>query len=444
MSTSLPTVTERLAKFVVDARFDDLPGPVVARMKDLLVHLMGLSFLGHSTAEGRDGIAVARRLGGPGTSRIVGERELAGLLDAVFAHTCLIGVEMDDFQIPSALHLGRVAQPVGWALGQRERRSGRELITALVAAYEATCKLAEAEPLAGVYARTPQYVYASMAAGIVAARMLRYDTRRVAQTLSYAAQFGLGLVEGGSEPAISGLLARNGVIAAVMADTIRTDVMTTIEGRNGMYIAFFGHVPEGLEQSLATLGRDYSVLRASTKRYPGSASHIAALELTRDLLDRSQLRTGEVDQLVVILAAPFRERFTFIERAIDGAAPSGGDISHSLRAKLAMLLVDGVIEPPTQERFGVEVRAMLPKVSLRFESGRTLDYTRVELITRDGRTLQAEGAVTPYPKGDWGTWLRKHGSQLLPESKLVRLEELLTNLEDVDDVSEIMACVVPD
>lgn len=85
--------------------------------------------------------------GGAGGSTIVGERRSAALLDAIFAHAVMSTSPLDDFQFPSGLHLGRSTHPVAWILGERERSSGRDLITAIVVGYDAACALADPELL---------------------------------------------------------------------------------------------------------------------------------------------------------------------------------------------------------------------------------------------------------------------------------------------------------
>jgi hypothetical protein len=100
-------------------------------------------------------------------------------------------------------------------------------------------------------------------------------------------------------------------------------------------------------------------------------------------------------------------------------------------------------QPTAAELDDPDVRGALAKVSLAFEEGRSLAYARVRLTLRDGRTYEHEGTFRPYPKGDWSAWLRQGGEADLSAGQLAQLERLLTELEAVDDVADVMACTVP-
>ena len=438
-------MSERLADHVVGLRFEQLPDAVVERTKDLLVHQLALAFAGRATDEGQRAVALAYELSAEaGASTVVGHAPKATLLDAIYAHSVLSSGQLDDFQFPSGLHLGRSCHPVAWVLGERERSSGRELIAAVVAGYDAACTLALPE-LIRSYTRRPQNAFASFASTAIAVRLLGHDREDAARAIAHSAHLAIGIVEGQEGPTNSALVARDAVMAALIA---RADgeIPPTIEGSHGLYMAFFGYVPDGLEPNLASLGKDFSILGASRKEYPSSASHFTALDRALDLLQRTGLRAAAVSRLVATLAEDFRGRFGYMEAGVEKPEPSDEEILRSLRVKLAILLVDGAIEPlPTRARFREPaVQAVLPAVSLSFEPRRPLDFARIEITTTDGRTFSTAGGFAPYPKGDWSAMLRKDGERFLSEPRLARLERLLTRLEEVVDVGEVLAATVPD
>src|SRR5262249_31662028 len=121
MTTTLlaTSVSERLAAHVVGTRFDDLPSTVIDKTKDLLVRNLSLAFAGRATEEGRAAVALAYQLSDSATtSTIVGHERGATLLDAVFAHSELLG-DQDDIHLRTKLRVGRVAHPAAWILGER-------------------------------------------------------------------------------------------------------------------------------------------------------------------------------------------------------------------------------------------------------------------------------------------------------------------------------------
>jgi hypothetical protein len=114
--------------------------------------------------------------------------------------------------------------------------------------------------------------------------------------------------------------------------------------------------------------------------------------------------------------------------------------------KLAVLVADGrpAYQPTPADLEKAERRGAPAKIALAFEHERSLAYTRVRLTLRDGRTYEREGSFEPYAKGDWSAWIAQGGTDAgLSDRQIAQLERQLTDLENVNDVAEVMACTVP-
>jgi 2-methylcitrate dehydratase PrpD len=443
--SKMPTVAERLAEHVVSTRFEALPGEVVAHAKELLAFNLSVAFAGRFTEKGKAAVALAQQLSaGCGTSTIVGHKARATLLDAIFAHSELLA-HNGDIHLGAKLMTGSPSQPVAWVLGEQAHVSGRELITALVVGYDAAAKLTEPLPMDGDYVRMPHKCAAApFGPAAISARLLRQDRPRAAETLARAAHLCMGVNEGYDEASVFPLMARNAVVAAMLPPLRDKESLEAIESPHGLYAAFFGGVPHGLEDRLATLGREYSILRSATKRLPGSECHVAPLETMHALLAAAGLKAKDIENLVVTLPQEFEGRFAKIEPIIERASLREADLIYSLRARLAVLAVEGQIVSPTLDRFNSPVaRAVSAGITLRFER-RPENYARIEIRTRDGRTLMREGTIAPRPQRNLSAWLRADGPRFLSDAKLAKLERLIVNFEDVPDVAEVLACTIPD
>jgi len=437
-------VSERLADYVVSLDLRDLPGAVVTRAKDLLINQLSLGLSARGTPYGKRAIALARELSaGGGQSTLIGERRKVTMLDAIFAHSMLLGQVLDDVTFPSGLHIGRITHPVAWVVGERQHVSGRDLIAAVVAAYDVACRLA-VPALERDYVHMPQNALAPLAAAATASRVLGLDRARAAHAIAYAAHLGAGLVEG-SEIATSGVIARNGTLAALLAQP-RSEGLATIESDHGLFATYF-RTTMSFDDALASLGREYAVMGTSTKRFPGSASHILALDYTQELMGRANADSEDIAEVLVTLGEDFRGRFAFIEPQNGLADWSADRIAHSLRVKLAVLVAEGrpAYQPTPADLERAERRGAPAKIALAFEKGRSLAYTRVRMTLRDGRAYEREGTFEPYPKGDWSAWIGRGGVDAgLSDPQIAGLERLLTDLESVNDVADVMARTVPD
>jgi len=435
------TVSERLADHVVGTRFDDLPDRVVEHAKDLLIHHLSLVFESRATPEGAREVDVACALGS-GPSTIVGDRRTAGLAGALLANTALVSMSpLEDFH-RSGLHLGRMVWPAGWTLAEHVHASGRELIAAGAVAYDAGCILSDSSNLTD-YRRRPTHVLAPIAVAALASRLLRHDARRAARVIASSAHLGIGYVDGDSYR-WNGFVAVDTVALALLAEATDRDGLAAIEGEKGILVANFGRVPPDLDARIANLGRDHEILGASTKRYPSSGSHIVALDLSEGLVQRHAIHADDVESVVVTLGTDYRDRFAYMEAGAEMSDPTDLDAERSLRLKLALLLLEGRISyrPRAADVRRAGIREAVRKISLAFALP-TLDDARVEIHLRDGRVVRDEGAFAPYPKGDWGAWLRR-GEGFLSERRLNELERMMTSLEDVADLAEVLRCTVPD
>ena len=405
-------------------------------------------FAGRSTQRGREALALAADLsGGGGTSTIIGEPRPATLLEAVAAQVELIDIHSDARHLRSKTSPGRVNDPIAWSVGERQHASGRELIVATVAGYDVECVLAE--PVLGdPYDRVPhKCAFASFGGAATASRLLGHDAERTARALGRAAHVGMGLNAGLGYAGTFSSIARSSLVAALIASPGHSSLLEAIEGPNGLYAALFGGAPSGLEASLERLGREHPIMGALTQRYPGSATHLAALEALRTLVESGGVDPSQVEAVTAHLPDEFTARFAHIESDMERARTRderAAAAAGSLRLKLALLVVDRRITPrPTLDQ-SEDPRAteMYRRVRLTF-APMPVEAARVELRLRNGDLLRADGVIPSQPRGDWHTWLHADGHRFLTKAQLDKLERLLSNLEDVSDVGTVLECTVP-
>ena len=135
----------QLAHFAAQLRFDDIPAPVVRRAEDLMLDWLASVLAG---ACARAVLAVERfaQAMGPrdGPAQVLIARRgssplFAAMVNAAASHV----VEQDDVHNGSVFHPGTVVFPPALAAAQAEGASGRELLAAVVAGYEAGIRVGE-------------------------------------------------------------------------------------------------------------------------------------------------------------------------------------------------------------------------------------------------------------------------------------------------------------
>jgi 2-methylcitrate dehydratase PrpD len=284
MQQTTATLSQRLADYICNFQFEDIAPQAIEKVKDHLINHLGLAFAGHSTAEGEQAIEIARRLArGVGDTTVIGETFKAPALDSAFANCTLMRANsgQDDVLFPAGVHAGLVTLPVALALGEQEHRSGKDVLTAIVVGYDAIGKLGNVTwAWAARAPRRPTIPFGPFGSVAVAARLLGLSHQQTTHAIGYAAHSAMGLAEGNLTTHYYSLVARNGIMCAVLAAAGGQTALTVLEGQFGFYRSFFGEVPANLEQSLSTLGKSFEIMNATTKRYPGTALNIVPVQLT--------------------------------------------------------------------------------------------------------------------------------------------------------------------
>jgi len=454
------TVTERIADFIINAKFENLPTNVILKAKEQIIYHFGVAFSGSFTDEAGVMRSVVQKMGQPRGATVIGAHLRLFPSDAAFANCALMRATWrDDVLWPAGIHAGLMTLPAALAFGEVQHVSGRELLLAVVLGYEVLGKLGRAaNSWATALPRRPTMIYGPFGVITTAGRLLKLDQLHMANALGYAANLGMGVPEGGQMDHYYGLISRNATFATQLAAAGGEPyAKNTIEGRTGLYRSFFGEVPGTLQELVGMLGSNWEILGAAQKRFPGTSQNTVAIELFLNTLVKEQALTAEqLAKLDVFVSWPEesferKDELTFI-----GPFKDWRDAYSSLPYGLALAIVDGKINA---DRFLNDSRlndpivaAVMRRIHVIFEAGHgQVRYCRLEMTTTDGRHLErdsehskiSEGFTYAFPQTAWADWLQADGKRLLPLDRLQQLEHLIGDLENLDDVSKLMALVLP-
>jgi 2-methylcitrate dehydratase PrpD len=436
------TLADRLAEHHAALRFDQLPRAVIDKAIELIGYDIALALRGHQNAEeSAQAVGLARSLspeGGPCV--VIGTGVRAHPLDAAFANATLMrALECDDVMFPVGVHAGLVTTPAALALAEREHRSGRDLITAVVAGYSAIGKLGNGTAAwAAEQPRRPTIPFGPFGGAVACGLLLGLDAGRLANAIRYAAQFAMGLAEGTLWQHYYSVVARNGMFAAFLADAGGRVSETVLEGRFGFFETFFGAVPPAVRDTRLDGAPPIEILDTTTKRYPGTGLNIVGIELMRELVRSERIAPADVERIVITLPTE-RENFA------TGHLLTGLErwrACSSLPFQMAMVIVDGGETDCARydEPDHPEIEAILSRVDLRFEAGHDDErFTRFKVVMRDGRHFVREGERYTFPPLDAAAEVRIAGRGRVPDARLASASELVRRLDEVGDVTELMS-----
>jgi 2-methylcitrate dehydratase PrpD len=385
-------ITTRLAAYVAGARERALPPDVARQAADRILDTIAAMVSGAKLKPGELAQRFVRQQGGTPDATVCasGLRTSAinaALANGMFAHAD----ETDDFEPVTKAHPGCAVVPAALAVAERDGRSGAELVRAVAVGYDACCRFLLAlgnDAVRGSH-RSAEGMSSTMGAAVAAASMARLDDRQTRYALSYAAQqvSGLWSWERDAEHVekafdFSGMGARNGVTAALMAQAGFTGVADVFDGEHNVLEAL-SPKPRP-EEMVAGLGSRFFVSETAIKvfsvGYPIQAPLHAFLELKR----QHGFTPESVDRIVVRLPADGA-------RIVDGRAMPDVNCQYVI----AVTLVDGGLTFESSHSYermkDPRVRAVQARVQLVADAA-LMDPAaprsgRVEVTLRDGRTV---------------------------------------------------------
>jgi 2-methylcitrate dehydratase PrpD len=202
------------------------------------------------------------------------------------------------------------------------------------------------------------------------------------------------------KPLHAGMAARNGIVAALLAQRGYLASERSLDGPQG-FLAAMDAQHSSLDGAVSELGSHWEILTTgiAVKLYPSCAATHPALDVLLDLRFQEDFGPQDVESIDV-------EVDSMTPRLLIHDRPSAGlEAKFSMPFCAAAAVVDGQVGIGTFEADRVQapaIRALMPKVSMRvnpeFDTTPPLSHARVTIRLRDGRVLiQAAAGARGYP-----------------------------------------------
>lgn len=292
--------TQAIAQHVAALRFRALPAHVVERAKDLVLDHIGVTLYGACLPWSRKVREAMVDEGGRAQSTIYGARRVppraAALANGAAAHA----IELDDTHDESLSHPGCVVLPATLAVAEARAASGRDVLAAMVAGYEAQCRIGAALGndliRRGFHPTATCGVYGAAAA---AANMMRLDAASIVSAFGSGESMCSGVMQFTEDPAgtmikrlHAGLPAERGVLAATLAARGFAGPRAAIEGRWGFAQVFAG--TEHVDRITEGLGERFEIDRITVKLYPCCKLFHSLIEAIENCRDERPFTADEV------------------------------------------------------------------------------------------------------------------------------------------------------
>lgn len=441
-------VTEILANFIAETRYEQLPPEVTTAAKRALLDFFGVALAGAS-AEGSRLITeyVKEEGGNPEASVIAAGFKTSPSLAALANGTIAHALDYDDCFNGFPIHPSVAIMPAVLALAEKTGASGKKVIEAYAVGFEIACKVGS---VVGLRQRELGWhntaTLGCLGAAAAASRLLDLTAGDVRMALGIAASLAGGLRQNFgtmTKPLHAGNAARNGVLAASLAGKSFTSYDGVLEAPLGFFKVL--GMPKGRDLSEITehLGSPYSVASPGIlfKLFPSCHGTHRGIDAALRLRRETGVRTEDIVDIEC------RTTATVPTSLFHHRPKTPTEARFSMEYCVARALVDGqmgLAQFDEEKIQSPDVRDLVQKVHYSHpdDIGQGVDQPQeVVLRLRDGRTCSRKGDVI---KGDpenpisWEELCLKYrdcAGRFLPAPEVDRLLELVSNLETLDDIT---------
>jgi len=443
----MQSATEVLSRFVATTRLEDIPDGVVQNAKLLILDTVGVIL----AAACDPGCKLLAKWGKDQESApratVIGQGFrssplLAALVNGHAAHA----LDYDDSghystqTLPAGLALGEPAHVVG-AKFIHAYIIGREVCNRLDAAFDASREKLRGPTFRGWHhTGTNGSLGAAAAAGVV----LGLDLEQIRTAFGIAANGACGLranMGTMSKALVSGNAARNGVMAATLAQRGFTAEKSVLETPQGMAHAFCEEDDIDWEAMTHDLGKSYELARgAITKDYPSCSPAHRPIEALLKIVKEHRVKAEDVDRIECDL-------HSFSLRRDDASDAHEGQ--YSLKYCLSVVLLDKQmgLDQMTDERVkSKDVQDLMHRLRLVPPPGGSLEKRPKEKLTvylKNGESYSAEVTharrISSLPELEakfFSCAQRSLSSEVAAQTR-----DIILNLEKLADVAKLMDLV---
>ena len=448
-ATTSTDVTRTLARYLLSARYDDLPEPVRKEARRTLLNWVGCA-VGGSRHETMDvAIAALAPFFGPAQASVLGRRERldilhASLLNGISSHV----FDFDDTHLKTVIHPAGPVVSALLALAEHRPMSGRDFLTSMVMGIEAECRIGNAVYPAhydrGWHITGTAGVFGSAAA---CGRSLGLSEQQMVWALGLAATQPVGLREMFGTMTKSfhpGRAAQNGLTAALLASRGFTSTELGLEGKSGW--ANVLSTSRNYAEITGNLGRSYEISLNTYKPFACGIVIHPTIDACIQLRNEHRLTADAIERI------DLRVHPLVLELTGKKTPATGLESKFSVYFAAALAIVAG----SAGMRDFSDANAKSPViVALRDRVTATVDpklkeeQVHATIVLKDGRRLEkfiehVVGSVErPMSDADLEAKFRGLAEGVLPESQTKALIARCWEIEELRSAADLAAAARP-
>ncbi len=457
-----PASALTLARILSGVSFSGLPRVAIKHAKMILASTLASAASGSTIGSARIVRDLAKEQGGKREAAVWFDGDRLPATEAARVNAMLSdSAASDDSDLRNVAHTGTCLTSVGLAIGERVGATGQDMLSAMVAGYEAAGRVGEAlAASSSTSGRASGAIISGAISGsvgrgfhassivafggvVTAAKLLRLTAEQMAQAIGITATTVGGLSIGTNSWAReyhagnAALCAVNAALAASRGYTVNGDMLEA----SGGFLAVFGGGKPDASSLAGDIGNDYQITRyLAIKLVPGAHALHPAVEAAVNAARESQVRPEDVARILV--AGPQ-------SGLVAGKAPTDMiEAIHSLSYYIASAVADkdfswvhaapAMIQRPVIVRLIGLVEQDPSPSATRYEWNWGATVT---IVTKSGAKYAStvDAPRGSAPRGiEWSDVDGKFRA-LMPQSRLPmsRIEQALKLIQDFEQVKKV-------
>jgi len=440
-------------------KYELLPEDIVGITKKFILDTLATTVAGSSAPGCQSVVGQVKDWGGKEESTVLvyGGKVIssnAALANSMMSHA----LDFDDTHDSATLHANVSVLPAALAMSERVGNvSGKELITAVAVGADILCRLGlgASGPLNWVLSSTAGYFGATIAAG----KILGLDESKLLHALGIAYSQCAGnaqcLVDGGlvkrMQPAFA---ARAAVLSSLLAEKGITGAINIFEGHYGFFPLYYRNKYDR-ERVVDGLGKTFEGKNLSVKLYPCCRYTHCPIDATLSIVQENDIDPNDVEEVIVHAT---QNAYDLVGRPFEVRESPQVDAQFSIPYTVSVAIARrGVfIDDFLEERIktDAQVLQLAKKVRVIVDQepiAKGLTPCVVDIKTKDdiicSQPVQALRGSPERPVGieevaQKFSGCARFSAKAIPEENLERAIELITNLEKVKDVTEIVKLLI--
>ena len=452
------TISRRFAEFVYNLKFEDIDAESVRHAKRFLFDTLGCALGGHRADDCKISLGVIERLGGQPESTVIATGFKTNCYMASLANALMVRVMdyNDIYWKEDPSHPSDII-PAALAVGEREDKSGKDLIVGIIIGHELEMRLCE-YVTPGIRERGWHHAtLTQFVSPLVAGKMLALNVDQLTNAVGISGchNFTLGAVAAGKltmmKNTVDPMATQSGVLAALFAKKGYIGTEAIFEGKEGFCQEIGdGYKPEVLFDKLGT---EFKIKDCSFKAFPTEFLTQSPVTAALKLIKEHDIKWEDVEEVTVhtihravdILADPSKYHPTSKETA-----------DHSMPYCVGAAIMDRMVTPlqfKAERIADPKLIDLIQKIKVVADDKLEAEFPKLQPSVVDIRLKSGEALSkrVDYAKGDPRETMtdddlmdKFYGltADFLSDERRKEIRDMVYDLEKVESISELMKILV--